>query len=204
MKILALGAHPDDIEYGCGGTLLRAVENKHHVYMGVMTDGSATTNANRVAEQEKSAKLLGASGLFWGGFRDTCLEHNRELITSIEGLLKKVSPDIVLVNSPNDAHQDHQALANCAITACRYIKRVLFYHDYTSLDFVPDTYTDIGKVLHKKARLLACHKSQVQKKYPTGLDMLESVNALAAYYGFMAKVKYAEGFKPLRNLMEIH
>ena len=203
MNILALGAHPDDIEYGCGGALLIAVENKHRVYMGVMTDGSATTNNNRVAEQEEAARFLGASDLFWGGLHDTRLEPNRKLITAIESLLDKVKPEIVLVNAPADAHQDHQALANCAIAACRYIKRVIFYQDYTSLDFMPDTYIDIGHVLQRKVQLLACHKSQVQKKYPTGLDMLESVNALAAYFGFMAKVKYAEGFKPLRNLMQI-
>jgi N-acetylglucosamine malate deacetylase 1 len=203
VKILALGSHPDDIEYGCGGTLIMAVEKKHQVYLGVMTDGSAITKANRVAEQEQAAKLLGASDLFWGGFTDTQLEHSRELITAIEKLLKKTSPDFVFVNAPDDAHQDHQALADCAITACRYVKRLLFYHDYTSIDFLPDTFSDIGETLQAKRKLLACHKSQVSKQYPTGLDMLESVNALAAYYGFMAKVKYAEGFKPLRNLINI-
>jgi len=203
VNILALGSHPDDIEYGCGGALLIAVEKKHRVYMGVMTNGSATTNHNRVAEQEEAARFLGASDLFWGGFEDTRLQPNRKLITVIEGLLDKVSPEIALVNARADAHQDHQALANCAIAACRYVKRVLFYQDYTTVDFLPDTFIDIGRVLQRKAELLACHKSQVQKEYPTGLDMLESVHSLAAYHGFMAKVKYAEGFKPLRNLMEI-
>jgi len=169
-----------------------------------MTDGSGTTNINRVAEQEKSAALLGASDLFWGGFEDTHLVQNRELITSIENMMKQSSPDIVFVNAPDDAHQDHQALASCAITACRYVRKVLFYHDYTSIDFLPDTYTDIGNALRKKCKLLTCHKSQVCKRYPTGLDILESVNALAAYYGFMAKVKYAEAFKPLRNLIEMN
>jgi LmbE family N-acetylglucosaminyl deacetylase len=204
VRILALGAHPDDIEYGCGGTLLAAVARKHEVFLGVMTDGSATTKANRVAEQEKAAKYLGATDLVWGGFTDTRLEHSRELITAIEQLLRKTSPDMVFVNAPTDAHQDHQALASCAVTACRYIKRVLFYHDYTSIDFLPDTYCDIGETLQAKRKLLACHKSQVSKQYPTGLDMLESVSALAAYYGFMAKVKYAEAFKPLRNLINIY
>jgi LmbE family N-acetylglucosaminyl deacetylase len=203
VNILALGAHPDDIEYGCGGTLLIAVEKKHKVYLGVMTDGSATTRNNRVTEQEEAARFLGAFDLFWGGFRDTRLQPNRKLITTIESMLNKVSPEIVLVNARADAHQDHQALANCTIAACRYIKRVFFYQDYTSVDFQPDTFSDIGRVLQRKAQLLACHKSQVQKQYPTGLDMLESVHALAAYHGFIAKVKYAEGFRPLRNLMEI-
>jgi LmbE family N-acetylglucosaminyl deacetylase len=88
------------------------------------------------------------------------------------------------------------------VTACRYIRRVLFYHDYTTLDFLPDTFVDITDVLKKKQQLLALHKSQVLKKYPTGLDMLENVSARASYYGFLAKIKYAEGFKPLRNLVD--
>lgn len=203
MKILALGAHPDDIEYGCGGLLLLAVEKKHEVYLNIMTDGSAMNEAGRVAEQEKAAKVLGAKDLFWGRFADTKLVPNRELIKAIEKAIERVTPDMVLVNAPQDAHQDHEALASCAITACRYVKRVLFYHDYTTLNFEPDTFVDIGTVLEKKLQLLGVHASQVQKEYPTGLDILESVNALAAYYGFMAKVKYAEAFKPLRNLVSM-
>lgn len=203
MKILAFGAHPDDIEYGCGGCLLLAVKGKHDVFLNILTDGSGTTDADRRAEQERAAELLGAKDLIWGGFKDTELVANRKLIMAIEKALDKVRPDIVLVNAPHDAHQDHKALASCAVTACRYIHRVFFYQDYTTLEFDPDTFVEIGSVLEKKRELLACHASQVQKEYPTGLDMLESVNALATYYGFMAKVKYAEGFKPLRNLMRI-
>lgn len=203
MKMLALGAHPDDIEYGCGGLLLDAVDNGHEVFLAVMTDGSTVSNANRVSEQEKSAALLGAKDLFWGGFKDTDLTANRKLIVALEKIMAQTKPDLVLVNYPDDAHQDHQALASSSVTACRYIKQVLFYHDYTALNFLPDTFADIGNVLSRKSELVACHSSQVSKNYPTGLDMLESVNALAAYYGFMAKVKYAEGFKPLRFLLNI-
>jgi len=203
MKILAFGAHPDDIEYGCGGFLLNAAEAGHEVYLCVMTDGHNTGKVDRIAEQEKAADYLGATDLFWGGFRDTELTPNRELIVALEKTISKVLPDMVLVNAPEDAHQDHRALGSCTITAARYIKRVLFYHDYTTLSFEPDTFVDIAPVLEKKTKLLGFHASQVKKEYPTGLDMLESVNALAAYYGFMAKVKYAEAFKPLRNLMTV-
>ncbi len=203
MNILAMGAHPDDIEYGCGGFLLQAAAAGHNVFLGVLTDGAATTDADRKTEQEASAQLLGAKDLLWGGFEDTYLSANRELIVAIESMLKAASPDCVLVNAPEDAHQDHKALGSSAITACRYIRRVFFYHDYTTLDFMPDTFVDVESVLEQKRQLLACHKSQVTKAYPTGLDMLESVNALATYYGFMAKVKYAEAFKPLRNLITV-
>lgn len=203
MRILAIGAHPDDIEYGCGGYLLLATGRKHDVYLAVMTDGSGTGHLDRVREQGKAAKCLGAKQLLWGGFRDTELEPGRQLIVAIEDVLKRVSPDLVLVNSPQDAHQDHEALARCVVTACRYVTRVFFYHDYTTLNFEPDTFVDIGSVLAQKKKLLACHASQVQKKNPTGLHMLESVSSLAAYYGFMAKVRYAEAFKPLRNLLTV-
>ncbi|MBN1674497.1 MAG: PIG-L family deacetylase [Kiritimatiellae bacterium] len=203
MNILALGAHPDDIEYGCGGLLLQAASAGHKVFLDVLTDGSASVGADRKREQEQAAEFLGAGGLFWGGFKDTELVAGRPLIVAIESVLAKVSPDMVFVNFLTDAHQDHMALASCAVTACRYVKRVFFYHDYTTLDFQPDTFVDISPVLSRKRELLAHHRSQVQKAYPTGLDMLESVTALAAYYGFMAKVKYAEGFKPLRNLMQL-
>ena len=201
MRILAIGAHPDDIEYGCGGLLLMAVAASHEVFLNVMTDGELNPGVKRRAEQDKAAAFLGAQKLFWGGFKDTQLAPGRELIVAIENILDKANPDMVLVNYPDDAHQDHKALASCTVTACRYIKRVLFYQDYTTLDFLPDTFADITAFLEKKKQLLAFHQSQVQKVYPTGLDMLENVSASASYYGFTAKVKYAEGFKPLRNLI---
>ena len=203
MRILALGAHPDDIEYGCGGYLLLAAAAGHEVNMHVFTDGDINPQVDRRAEQEASARMLGARRLLWGGFRDTRLKADRRLIVAIEKSLDTCNPDIVLVNDPHDAHQDHQALASCAITACRYVQRVLFYHDYTTMGFMPDVFVDIGKALKKKCELLACHRSQVSKHYPTGLDMLESVSALAAYYGFMAKVRYAEAFRPLRYLLTV-
>jgi len=201
MRIVALGAHPDDIEYGCGGTLLQAVQNGHEVYLNVMTEGLGPVDRRK--EQEAAARLLGAREIIWGGFKDTELAASRELIVAIEKTLNRIKPDIVFVNHSDDAHQDHKNLASSTITACRYIRQVFFYHDYTTLNFQPDTFVDVGAVLERKKEVLACHASQVGKAYPTGLDMLESVSALAAYYGFMAKVKYAEAFKPLRNLVRI-
>jgi len=203
MRILALGAHPDDVEYGCGGMLLQAVDSGHDVFLHVLTDGSITSDADRQAEQATAAAFLGARDVFWEGMKDTTLTPCRDLIEAIEGVISKIVPDMVMVNYIEDSHQDHQALANSARAACRYVRKVLYYHDFTTLNFSADTFLDIEPVLARKKELLACHASQVQKPYETGFDLLESVSALAAYYGFLAKVKYAEGYLPLRNLISL-
>jgi len=77
---------------------------------------------------------------------------------------------------------------------------VLFYEAYTSLNFQPDIFVDIERILKRKIQSLEAHRSQISKSYPTGLDTLESVKSIATYRGFQAKVKYAEGFKALRFL----
>ncbi len=74
MRILAIGAHPDDIEFGCGGTLIKYARQGHEPFLLVMTDGSGGGDgALRQKEQEASARILRASRLIWGGYPDTAL-----------------------------------------------------------------------------------------------------------------------------------
>lgn len=167
--------------------------------MLVMTCGQVGGHAKtRKIEQENSATMLGAQ-LHWGGFKDTQLTYGQELINRIDECVADVRPDMVFVNSPDDSHQDHQALARSTAAACRYIKNVLYYHDYTSLNFIGSVFVDIGGLVEKKVELLSCHQSQIGKPNPAQLDMCESVRALAGYYGFIAKVKHAEAFGSLRT-----
>jgi LmbE family N-acetylglucosaminyl deacetylase len=203
LKILAIGSHPDDIEYGCGGTLLKAAQNGHEIHMLVMTCGRVGGNVDvRKKEQEESAKKLGAT-LHWGEFEDTKLVYGQELINRIESCVNEVQPNSVFVNSPEDSHQDHRALALSTAAACRYIKNVLYYHDYTSLRFIGSVFVDIHDFVEAKVDLLSTHRSQIKKPNPAELDMCESVRSLASYYGFTAKVKYAEAFNPLRTHLEL-
>ena len=88
MRILAMGAHPDDIEYGCGGTLLLASSMGHEVSLMIMTEGLG--HADRRREQEHAARFLGAKNLIWGGFKDTELAACRETITAIEKAIETV------------------------------------------------------------------------------------------------------------------
>jgi LmbE family N-acetylglucosaminyl deacetylase len=199
MRVLAIGAHPDDIEYGCGGTLYKARKTGHEVYLFVVTDGSQSGDPEgRKKEQEKAAKYLGAEQLIWGGYSDTELAVTRHLINHIDNVIKDVKPELILVNYPEDTHQDHRVTAECTITAARYIRNVLFYEDFTSLNFQPDIFVDIKEYTLHKLQLMRRHVSQVEKEYPYEFDILESIKAIAPFRGFQGKLKYAEGFKALR------
>lgn len=203
-NILAIGAHPDDIEYGCGATLIKEIKADNTVYLFVATGGEGGGEAGiRRKEQEEAGKILGVKKIFWGNFKDTQIPVDAKLISKLDEIIKEVKPDEIYVNYPEDSHQDHRALAQAVISAARYTKRVLFYESYTTLDFQPDIFVDIEAVLAQKLDSLKAHDSQINKSYPTGLDILESARSIANYRGFQAKVKYAEGFKALRFLKEV-
>jgi len=204
MNILAIGAHPDDIEIGCSGTLCKYALASHNVSLFVLTDGSFGGNAEiRRKEQEQSAKIMGVQQLIWGNFRDTELQDNRELIVKIDEIIQKISPDIVFLNYPEDIHQDHRALAQAGVSASRYIKEVLFYEVPTTQHFEPDIFVDIKDVLDTKLELLKIHTSQVDRTRVQNLTILESAQSCANFRGFQGRVKFAEGFKALRLLREI-
>ena len=204
MNILAIGAHPDDIEFGCGGALLKYAQGGHNVYLLVLTEGSFGGDPEvRKREQEEAVGFIGAKELFWGGFKDTELVDNRALILKIDAVVQRVMPDAVFLNYYDDVHQDHRACAQAGISASRYIKEVLFYEVPTTQHFEPDIFVDIQGVLAKKLQLLKIHGSQVDKTRVENLTILESAQSCANFRGFQGRVKFAEGFKALRVLRQV-
>ena len=204
MNILAISPHPDDAEFGCGGSLIKYARKKHNVFLLVLTDGSYGASPNiRKKEQEKAAQFIGLKELFWCGYRDTELICNRELILKIDKVIEKTKPDIVYLNFWADIHQDHRAAAQASISATRYIKEVLFYEVPSTQHFEPDVFIDIGDVLSDKLKLLRLHASQVKRTRVEGLTILESARSCANFRGFQGRVKFAEGFKAVRILKRI-
>ena len=165
MKILALGAHPDDIDIGCAGNLLKYVDSGHDLYLMVMTMGDKGGSTQiRKEEQIKSAEILKARDLIWGGYKDTELSPNmNKLVSDIENLLNKIKPDFFFVNYSDDSHQDHRSLCRAAISASRYIRNVLFYEVPTTQNFSPSVFVDIRDTIDGKINSLLAHKSQVTK-----------------------------------------
>lgn len=204
MNILAVGPHPDDIEYGCGGTLIKYAQAGHNVYMMVLTDGSYGGDpAVRKIEQQAAGKFIGAKDIFFGNYRDTELACNRDLIMKIDEVVGKVEADVFFLNFWADVHQDHRAAAQAAVSASRYIKEVLFYEVPSTQHFEPDVFVDIQDVLPRKLELLKVHASQVNRTRIENLSILESVQSCANFRGFQGRVKYAEGFKAVRLLREV-
>jgi len=154
MNILAISPHPDDAEFGCGGSLIKYARKNHNVFLLVLTDGSYGADPKiRKKEQEKAAQFIGIKELFWGGYKDTELICNRELIIKIDKVIEKIKPHIVYLNFWADIHQDHRAAAQASISATRYIKEVLFYEVPSTQHFEPDVFINIGDVLNDKLKL---------------------------------------------------
>jgi LmbE family N-acetylglucosaminyl deacetylase len=166
MNILAIGAHPDDIELGCGGTLLKASRQGHNVFMYTLTRGAASGDPEqRTRELMRSAKFIGAKRLWIDNFEDTKLSLSSELINHIEFFVNKADPDIVLTHALGDTHHDHRAIAASTIEAGRFIPNILAYEIPVTRDFKPQVYYDISDVIDDKIELINIFWSQRSKMF---------------------------------------
>ncbi len=204
VNILAIGAHPDDIEFGCGGTLIKYTQKGHRLFLLVMTEGgSGAQTTTRVAEQMDSKEILGAEKIYWGGYQDTHLLVDKELIGKIENIIEEVKPDFIFCNFPDDTHQDHRHLAQAVMSATRYIRNVLFFEGPTTQNFKPHVYVDIADTLDKKMQALKAHRSQVMKTNIEDLSIVEVARSSANFRGIQGRVKFAEAFHSLRLFINI-
>jgi len=204
LRVLALGAHPDDIEAGCGGTLSKYARNGHRIFLMVLTAGEqGAARGIRTREQQQAAKSLKAEKIYWGGYPDTKLPMDQRLIQKIERVVRKVDPHFIFVHFHDDTHQDHRHLASCTMTATRYTKNVMFYEGPTTQNFSPTVFVDIDTVLEDKIQALRAHTSQVKKTNIEGLSILDIIRSSAHFRGIQGRVKNAEGFVPLRLFINI-
>lgn len=201
MNVLAIGAHPDDIELGCGATLVGHRRRGDHVSMLVMTTGERGPQyaRSRITEQEDAAALLGAD-LLWGGFEDGAVPEGRASVDAIQRVLREAEADLVYTHSPRDTHQDHRATAVASLAACRRLSRILLYEAPTTQGFNPTVYVDVDGLVEDKANLVRAHFSQVLKN---GLVDLEAIEAQARYRGFQARIRHAEAFEADRFVWDM-
>ena len=204
MNILAIGAHPDDLEFGCAGALVKYSQKNHKVYLMILTGGELGGEKSvRKKEQIVASKIIGAAKIFWGEYEDTKLPLNRDLILSIEKCIREIKPNFIFVNYYQDTHQDHRNLTLATLSATRYIRNVLFYEVPTTQNFTPNVFIDIKNVIKTKKKALKAHQSQVLKTNIQDLSITEVMISTANYRGVQGRVAYAEGFMSERLFINI-
>ncbi|TBR17716.1 hypothetical protein EPO15_16300 [bacterium] len=201
--VLALGAHFDDAELGCGGTLAKHARAGDAVTLYVATRSGfgegARSDATAAAEGRKAAAVLGVK-LIEGG-RDTfSLRYEDAFVLELRDLVDKLKPTTVYLPFTGDAHQDHRALARTALSAARHCPNLLMYrinwHD-TEEPFVPRHFVDVSATMPVKLRALRTHASEMKRTKGSWLEWVTQRDRLD---GMRLGVRYAEGFAAVRTL----
>ncbi len=222
MRVVAVTAHPDDVEILCAGTLARYAQQGHAILVAVFTSGNMgdvhipppDLARLRKAETQASVAILGAR-LLWPGVTDELVFPNEEQRRIMIDLLREADPDVIFTHSPNDYHPDHRYvsqlvfdsyfqkglphLPNQRQPACRFGQAQVYYLDHLGgIAFEPTEYVDISEVFETKCRMLRCHESQFKAmKELARTDLVEMIRVQAAFRGLAANCQYAEGFRRL-------
>jgi len=205
MRILAVGAHFDDVELGCSGTLLAQGDAGHDLGVFVATksgyarpDGTVIRD-DEVARREgrAAADAMGAQ-LFEGGLPTFGVGFDETTHAALLSCFDRFRPDVVLTHWPEDAHHDHRQLGLATLHCCRRIGRVLTYRsnwDPSPGYFEPRYFVDIEATFEAKLDLIRLHASEFER---TEGRWESAVRARARDHGERAGCRYAEGFEVIR------
>lgn len=207
-SLLAIGAHYDDIELGCGGVLALAARRGCPVTMLVLTNSAyvhATDGQERGAELaaeegRRAAEALGVHDVRCAGLANMYLRWDAEMVGKIEAVINEVQPSIIFTHWAFDTHQDHHHGSMATLSAARYFPTILMYDPIfpsgrSYHPFRPQLYFDIGEALDAKLAALREHRSQ-HDKY--GSQWVDAVRARAQYRGYEIGVGFAEAFEVVR------
>ena len=197
--ILAVGAHPDDIELGSGGTLYKATQAGAKVIALYMTRGGRNSDtAVRMRESTEAMHILGVNEIWFEDFPDTEIPDSFEAINCLEQYAIKYQPDIVLTHSINDTHQDHRRVAWLAMSSFRNVPKILAFETprVRPAAFLPNYFVNITGCVDKKWAALQRHVSQSEKRYIA----YESTVNLASFRGSQVGVQAAEAFEVVKYL----
>ncbi len=179
--VLAIGAHPDDVEYGCGGTLARLHAEGCDINILTLSSGSIGGDPKvRMKESQHAAELLNAR-LFLGDFSDTRIDHGADTIQFIESVVKQLRPTHVYTHSFHDNHQDHRSAFQATVIATRKTPNVFCYISPSStVDYKPNIFVNIDKYIDDKLEAIAAYSSQMEIRPYLQTDM---IMALSRYWG---------------------
>lgn len=202
MNVLAIGAHFDDVELGCGGTLVKHSKNKDKVIIYVATLSGYSNYNNKLVRSEKlayqegenAAGILGAR-LICGKFKTLKLEFTEQLNVELIKIIEKNQIDLVYTHWLGDVHHDHIALSQATCHAGRHIKRLLMYRSnwyHSSQEFRGNFYVDISHSWREKEKAIMAHRSEYER---VGRKWVEFFKKEAENAGQRIGVPLAEVFE---------
>jgi LmbE family N-acetylglucosaminyl deacetylase len=222
VRVLAIGAHPDDLELQCAGTLTKYAEAGHQVVMCCVACGDTghyripakELAETRHVEAQSSADVIGAE-LIWLGLHDHHVyAEDPETRSLFVDMMRRANPDLVIAHHPADYMSDHVAAGQLAVYATwavaspHYVTahpaigrepRVLYMETYLGIGFQPQEYVDITDHMGTKLAMMSQHASQISWLKEHGdLDVLEQIETAGRFRGYQSGVRYAEGFVPHR------
>ena len=220
MIVLAVGAHPDDLEILCGGTLARFVREGHEVVMcnaargdrGSFVHSSEEIAAIRGEEARRAAELCGARHRTLG-------LHDAEVNAAdpaqqrlVVDLVRETKPDLIITHHPQDYMGDHNEVSKLVFDSSFYatlplyetgrerhelVTPIYFMDTVMGLGFQPTEYVDVSEVIDTKAAMLEAHESQLTwLRDHDGVDIVEQMRTATRFRGLQCGVQYAEGFAP--------
>lgn len=211
LNILALFAHPDDVECICAGTLLKYKKAGHKIYIALTTSGNTGSNqissreeiaSIRESEMLESAKYLDAEVMFLR-YEDESLFDTPETRRSVLTAIRWADPDVIFTHHPRDWSTDHNVTAKLVTEVLLSVGGNLHTADLPPIAKKPQVFfegtkafVNIDNEMEKKMQMLRCHKSQIgwMETFYDGKDFTEHISATAKMYGMWSGSTYAEGF----------
>ena len=219
MRVLAIGAHPDDIEIACSGTLAKCVKRGDTVIVCHASSGDLghvvippeELKVMRAKEAKRAGAMAGIE-VIWGGFNDLDIyDNNKEARDKMVDVIKYANPDFIITHAPDDYMPDHTAVSRLVFDASftatlpnyktnqpNHAKLVpIFYMDtLAGVNFNPTEFVDITEEIDLKINMLECHESQlVWMREHDGIDFADMVRTCSRYRGYQCGAEYAEGFR---------
>lgn len=208
MNILAIGAHFDDVELGCGGSLAKHAQRGDKVYVYIATvsgfadynNRTIRTNETALEEGRNAVAILGAEELICGQFKTLEVEFVDSLNIEILRIVQEKKIDLVYCHWVGDIHHDHQAVAEASLHACRHVPRLLMYRSnwyHSPYSFTQNFYVDISDTVEIKEKAILAHVSEVER---TGRKWIRFFRNEAENAGQRIGVQHAEVFEVLKWL----
>ena len=196
-RVLAIGAHPDDVEIGCGGMLLRHRDAGHSITIVTLTEGERGGDAElRRAESRNAAALLSARHVMLD-LGDTEVPEGGATIEALSKIVDEVRPTTVYTHTIADTHQDHRSVHRATVVGARAVQRLYAYQSPSStVDFRPHLFVSVDDVFERKLALIAPHLTQSSVREYLAPEL---IRATARYWGRFGSSDYAEPLEVIRQ-----